>query len=412
MFGQKSLSPVEPSVKGNDFITPVNIKPLSLEQVMRRRALSISKPVKNLIVFTGSGFDGLSAAFFHESTSRRSEIFSMESIERVLPQIICDSKKDKAELLHELSQTKRKVGLITDSPLELPGFVNTSKGNLIESLVTFDVLFSGGRNNLDKYFPGWKKTIFEKSGIFIENKKDLIRSVEKSEGKKALYGVFSPSYFPFGHEYSTLLPSMSELIEAGTNQLLRHEDGFVLLINFTAVERARLKCDYFEMFKQMKKQEELLHMLNTFVSGRKDSLLVVVAKPENGFWKFADNFKLKQLLALKKSITYLVEEMIAKPAEAIKILKNSGYQISIDEAEVKKLSEWKSLEELEQLISGQLNKSLGLVFEPCKSCSFQSGMTVFARGANSNVFDGLSSFKGFVEKIRRLISNNGKKKSK
>lgn len=292
--GQQTL-PAEPRSDGSGFITPVNVKPLTLEELVRKRGFLVDKPAKNIIIFYGSGFTGETGAMFREIRKKRHEIDKMESMQLVLPEI---SNKQPCINLEELIEKSGKaVGLVSDNDFHFAAsnhfFAFTTAGLFQKADISFSLT---DESDSEKQLSIVKK-FCNRTIEFASDRKDLDRLFSgKAEKITGCFKRNDPQKFTPADKAQ---PYFDELVTAAISRLAVQKNGFVLLVDASCAIEARNEQDFKRMFAHLQIQEKVMHQINYFVSGNDNTLFLVVDKYADGYYKFGENFDIGRLKADK-----------------------------------------------------------------------------------------------------------------
>jgi alkaline phosphatase len=401
-FSQNGGLPVVGDLQPGDVITPFNAEPVPIDTALKNRGHFFEKPSRNLIIFLGSGISDESAALYRSISNKRSFISQMETLEVVLSSWPSLFSKKRIGLFEQFAKSGKSLGLVTDTCLELPSFLFPSTKTQSADLKAFDMVFTGGA-----------KSLKDKDKDWLQNLKDMGFSVSQSFtelnqlfSKKApkIFGVFGDEFMPTLDGREGEIPAFSELMAASLSRLSSRKEGFILIINFKAVERARSLSDFSTMIDQIQRQERLLSNLSSYVAGRTDTTLMVIAKPENGHWQVDEKvFSTDRLKGEVLSVRQTVSEMLQNPEAAEVLFKKVGFKESFSTSEVKKLCEWKCRDELEKLVADKINSQVGLRFLVEFENGYQKGFYSFVSGAGSEMFHGVSDFENFSKQVERII---------
>ncbi|MGM0598207.1 MAG: alkaline phosphatase [Candidatus Rifleibacteriota bacterium] len=294
--GQQTL-PAKQGGDGSSFITPVNIKPLTLDELIRKRGFLIDKPPKNIIIFYGSGFTGEAGAMFREIKKKKHEIDRMESMQLVLPEI---RKKQLCLNLGEIiEQSGKALGLVSDNDFNFAASNHFLEFKTADLFKEADISFSlTDESDKEKQLNIVKK-FCNRTIEFASDRKDLDRlfsgKAEKITGcfKRNDPGKFTPA--------DEAQPFFDELVTAAISRLAVEKNGFVLLVDAGCATKSRNKQDFAQMFAHLRIQEKVMHQINYFVSGNDNTLFLVIDKYSDGYYKFSENFDVSRFEADKKN---------------------------------------------------------------------------------------------------------------
>ncbi len=401
-FSQNGGLPVAGDITPGDVITPFNAKPVPIDLALKRRAHFFEKSSRNLILFLGAGIADESAALYHLVNDKRRAAALMESSEIVLSSWPCIFGNKKNGLFDQFKASGKSLGLVTDTCLELPSFLYPDIEPKRADIGAFDIVFTGGTKRLEEKDKAWKDNI-EKMGFSVSQSFSELNHHFSRKAKK-IFGAFGELNMPTLDGREGEIPAFSELMAASLSRLSSNKEGFILIINFKGVERARNSSDFATMIDQIKRQERLLSNLLSYVTGRNDTTLMVVAKPENGHWQIDKKiFSPEKLRGEIVSVRQVVSDMLQKPDNAEELFKKIGFKESFSTSEIKKLCEWKCKDELEKLIADKINSQIGLRYLVEFENGYQKGFHSFISGAGSAMFHGISDFESFSNKVERII---------
>ena len=339
--------PVEQSGDKSGFITPVNIKPLTLEELIRKRGFLVDKPAKNIIIFYGSGFTGEAGAMFREIRKKRHEIDKMESMQLILPDI--KESQPCLNLSDFIDKSDKALGLVSDNDFSFNAanhfmefktaelfkkaeisFTLTNEGDkekqlsIVKNFCNRTIEFASDRQDLDRLFSGKAEKI---TGCFKRNDPQKFTPADKAQ------------------------PFFDELVTAAISRLALKKEGFVLLVDASCAIEARNNKDFNRMFAHLQIQEKVMHQINYFVSGNDNTLFIAVDKYADGFYKFSNTF------------------------------------------------------EADKFKSGVLNsdKETGLNFIVREAEKIQPGFIVFSRGKCAELLNGMVPYRNFLKRIKIIV---------
>lgn len=393
----QQISPDKPS--DSELITPVNAQPLSIETVTRRRGLMVDTPAKNIIIFTTTGFSGASAAFGDACTGRKRDDLRWQGIQQIYPIWADPHKSGSNNLIRALSRIGKKLGLVSDFDFYLSGLVEGNEASATAELSNFSVALSFS----DQQDSEKRATILEKAGS--ENHAALdYAGLEKLFTRKSqhIIGCFA---MPVEGQ-----PGFAELVSSVVSRMALAPEGFCLVVNFSETGRARDAGKFTRMVECLKIRESVLQQLETFVAGRKDTLMLVIDEPENGSWKAGEAFSTDAFISSLRKIPAAVKEIVAGGSDPEKILNTHFSGTSFDISAVNELAASGQAEKLTTLIEAAVSVNNQLQFTACSGNNATTGHTVLAQGLNADLFFGISSFSEFYKRLELAIGLNAGEK--
>lgn len=401
---QQSL-PINPPIPiVRDLITPVNIKPLTIDDMARKRGLSNENPAKNVIILFGSGFVRETASIFRAIPLRKPEINEMENIQLVLPTICQLQEKPQIDLISFLTGDGRSAGIVSDTEFACSSacdFLRMKPAELFDrvkmALTLADFVSEEQRAKLVKDFAG-------KNIEFASSRRDLDRlftgNAEKIIGCFKRNSVVTESLQDFSQPY------FDELVTASLSRLSVEPNGFILLIGAKGAAKARENGRFSDMVDHLRVQEKVLHQINYFVSGRKDTLVIVVEDSNAGFYKLGTKFKLKEFAKAASELNQLARQLIAEPKDLEKVQIKIPYLSIIDSNLLSKMIAKKDIQGLSSSLQKALAEYFTLSFVETDKQPGQSGFTLFSRGVGAEVLGGLVTYNDFIRRISLITGIN------
>lgn len=397
VYGQQTLTP-EP-LKQTDLITQMNIKPLDLEEFARKRGLSAGNPARNIVIVFASGLVDETAALFRATNPRRIQLEEMESFELVMPRFKEASSSRHLDLIDFLTGDGRAVGIVSDSDFCCSAacdFISIGSQQLFErarmALTLSKAMLENDRNELVKKFSG-------KNIEFAQNRKGLDRLFSAKAEK--IVGVFFDN-MPFEPKDMSQ-PFFDELVAACLSRLSVEENGFVLLVGSKAAEKAAAEGRFADLIQYLRIQEKVLHQINYFVSGRKDTLVLLVQDTGKTRLKFSESFRLYEFLDLVGRIKEISHEIILGKTAIDSLPAKYSFIAEQDLEKIKAFVADNNLYELHNLLQSSLAKRFQVETSIEDSAVTNPGFAVFARGHGAELFAGMVSFEEFIDRLA-LIS--------
>lgn len=387
---QQSFEVVAPDKTG--LITPVNIKPMDLDEFARRRGLNIENPVRNIVILTGFGMIEDAATIFRAFWKKRMQIGEMENFAFILPRFSEENLSETVKLADFLTGNGRAVGLVSDSD-----FRCSSACEFIS--IKSDMLFNRARMALtlsnykteeerDKIVRDFSRRNIE----YASDRKDLDRLFSAKAEK--ITGIFRANHFSGMEDHSQ--PRFDELVTACLSRLTIEKNGFVLLIGAGAAEDAAREGRYVDMLENLQYQEKVLHQINYFVSGRKDTLVLLMQESGRVQMIFNDDFVLSEFLA---DVQIILNAFKAKDLHEYffgQKHEKSNLIASVDLVKLKELIAAKDNQAISTYLQEKLADAYKLETRVSEFTQRLPGFALFSRGNLAEVFRGLSTYDEFL----------------
>ncbi len=393
----QQLNPPPP--ESSELITPVNASPLSIETVARRRGLLVETPARNLIVFCTSGFAGASASFREAFTSTRGDGIRWQGFQLVFPVWADRQKGIRNSLIGSMSQVGRRLSLLSDNDFRIPGVLDGADNYFAPDLESFSLAIS----------------LSEKTDATART--ELVKAATQSQstavdfnGLEKLFTSKSPKIVACLHNDPAAKPGFPELVSAALSRISLAPEGFCTLINLSAVAENRRKNHFVDMLDAMRIRENVLKQLETFVIGRKDTLLLVLDEPERGYWQTGDTFSPAAFVDALKKLRAITPELVKAGSDAKKLLTENfaDFEMSIDE--IATTAQTGNTGKVAELIEEAVNRKFAITFTPFPAEGTCAGYTILAQGQNADLFFGISSFPEFFRRIELALGLNASSK--
>ncbi len=393
----QQLNPPPP--ESSELITPVNASPLSIETVARRRGLLVETPARNLIVFCTSGFAGASASFREAFTSTRGDGIRWQGFQLVFPVWADRQKGIRNSLIGSMSQVGRRLSLLSDNDFRIPGVLDGADNYFAPDLESFSLAIS----------------LSEKTDATART--ELVKAATQSQstavdfnGLEKLFTSKSPKIVACLHNDPAAKPGFPELVSAALSRISLAPEGFCTLINLSAVAENRRKNHFVDMLDAMRIRENVLKQLETFVIGRKDTLLLVLDEPERGYWQTGDTFSPAAFVDALKKLRAITPELVKAGSDAKKLLTENfaDFEMSIDE--IATTTQTGNTGKVAELIEEAVNRKFAITFTPFPAEGTCAGYTILAQGQNADLFFGISSFPEFFRRIELALGLNASSK--
>lgn len=388
-----SQSGIGQPVESGDLITPVNAVPLSIEDVSRRRGIVTGTPARNLIIFSCSGLSGVSAAVFDACAQRRRDHLQWQGFQLVYPARSAVKKAVSMDIIKAMSLKGKQLGLVSDNDFSVSGLVYglgiTSEANLQQFNIALS--FSDHQSDQDR-----KGIIDRAKGGEVAAALDF-KSLEaffRDKTSRFAGSFYSPVFRqPLNKHRSD--PWMPELVSSLAGRLVMRPEGFCLVINYSGVADARRHGQFSRMIEHMKFQEVIMQQLSVFAAGRTDTLFIVADEPENGYWKMDEAFNMEGFAGDLRLIPDISAEILKSPANAGSAMRqlNPGIEDGLQGWDGK--NEADLIARLDKIVAEKHN----IEFVSADKNGFNSGLTILAKGPNSQIFFGISSFAEFYRRL-------------
>ncbi len=386
-----------------DLITPVNVKPLSIDAVSRRRGIVTSEPARNLIVFSCSGFSGASAAFLEKFSRRRRDPAQWQGFQLVFPPWVSGVSPEDVNIVRSLTEQGKRVGLISDVDFMAPPFVYGYSKPQTARLEDFHLALTfSSEKSKDKRAEAFlapalagMPVAYDFAGLeeFFRNKTNRF------------FGSFYSSANSLPMMKKREEPWMPELVSSLVGRMALYPEGFCLIINYSGVSEARKNMQFCRMLEHMKVQESILQQLSAFVNGRKDTLLLVVDEPENGMWQVKSTFSLESFVDDLSKINEAADFCL-KAVEDRKGTLAEIINVEIAKEELEKAVAKGDRAAIFTMLEEAVNQKHEISFVSSGDSGFNAGLTVLAQGCNADVFFGIGSFSQFFSRIKAAFGNN------
>ncbi|GAB4279190.1 MAG: hypothetical protein Kow0029_22970 [Candidatus Rifleibacteriota bacterium] len=393
---------VAPTLPGDaGLITPVNIKPLPIDEVARKKGISDENPARNIIILFGSGFVKETAAFYRKSSRKKPEISHMENSLIVLPTICMEKERKTVDLVGFLTGDGRSAGIVSDCDFELSSacdFLAIDNPSLLER-VKYAMTLTNATEKEKK-----AEIVHSFAGKIIEfasDRNDLDRLFTKKAEK--IIGCFSCKRAENENAYDLSQPYLDELVTASLSRLSVEKNGFILLVAIKGIAKARAENRFGDMMYNLRLQEKVLHQINHFVSGRKDTLVLVVEDVDSGYYELGSDLDAGSFAMDAAGIDTILKNVSAGNAAYRDYSSKFRYFAKVDEKKFNELAEKKDYEKLSDLLQKGLTDFYPIKYHLTKEKPGQSGFVLFSRGLGSDILEGLISYEEFIRRLS-LIS--------
>lgn len=389
VFAQQ-LDPVKPD--SNELITPVNAQPLSIETMARRRGLVVDAPARNLIIFCTSGFTGASAAFRDAYTSSGRDAIRWQGFQLIFPAWADRQKGTRNSLIQAISQFGKHLAMVSDHNFILPGMMQGIDELKMPDLSAFSMAVSFS----EKPEVAERAQLMQNTGTASQTTTDLT-------GLERLFTSRSPRITACLPQSDSAKPGFAEIVSAIVSRSAMAPEGFCAIVNLSAVARHRKANNFSRMLESMRLRESLLKQLETFTSGRKDTLLIVIDEPENGHWKVGEQFAAADFVDALKKLPGLYAGLETPNANIEDVLKSFGSEYEFPVNEIGEAVSAGRHDQAHNLIEQAVNRRFDLSFSHFDYEGGCSGQTVLAQGQNADLFFGISSFPEFFRRLSLAI---------
>ncbi len=383
-----------------ELITPVNLQPLDLEELARKKGLSSESPARNIVILSGFGLIEDAAAIFRSTGIKKPQIDEMENFALVLPRFIGANEHSQVVRLADLLVGNgRAVGLVSDSNFKCASaceFMKIQTEKLFERS-RMALTLGNFKNEEDR--DETVKRFCRRNIEYARNRKDLNRLFSAKADK--IVGAFDRNLNLVKEDQTQ--PFFDELVTACLSRLSVAENGFVLLIGAGAAEQAAVEGRYFDMIEHLRIQEKVLHQINYFVSGRKDTLVLLIQDSGKMRWEYGKDFNLSSFVTDLKLL-----ENAMKSDDIYKHLfeiahKDSLLLKNVDATRIKELVGAGDKLALYNYLQDCLKRGYDSSAQFSGSETRLPGFAVFSRGLGSELFRGMVTFEDFVNYLS-LIS--------
>ena len=393
----QQLNPPPP--ESSELITPVNASPLSIETVARRRGLLVETPARNLIIFCTSGFAGASASFREAFTSTRGDGTRWHGFQLVFPAWADRQKGTRNSLTGSMSRVGRRLGLVSDNDFRVPGVLDGSDNYFAPDLEGFSLAIS----------------LSDKTNA--AERAELVKAATQSQstavdfnGLEKLFTGKSPKIVACLHNDPAAKPGFPELVSATLSRISLAPEGFCTVVNLSAVAENRRKNQFMGMLDAMRVRENVLKQLESFVIGRKDTLLLVLDEPERGYWQTGDTFSPTAFVDALKKLRVVTPELIKGDADVKKLLAENFADFELPVDEIAATAKTGNVSKVAELIEEAVNRRFAITFTPFPAEGTCAGYTILAQGQNADLFFGISSFPEFFRRIEVALGLNSSSK--
>ncbi|HOI89769.1 MAG TPA: hypothetical protein PLK28_04570 [Candidatus Rifleibacterium sp.] len=388
-----------PAPESSELITPVNASPLSIETVARRRGLLVETPARNLIVFCTSGFAGASASFREAFTSAHRDGIRWQGFQLVFPAWADRQKGIRNSLLSSMSQVGRRLGLVSDSDFRVPGVLDGADNYFAPDLEGFSLAIS-----LSDKTDAAARTELVKAAT--QNQSTAI----DFNGLEKLFTSKSPKIAACLHNDPAAKPGFPELVSAALSRISLAPEGFCTLVNLSAVAENRQKNQFVGMLDAMRVRENVLKQLETFVAGRKDTLLLVLDEPERGYWQVGNTFSPAAFVDALKKLRAIMPELGKTGADVKKLLTENFSDFELPVEEIVTTAQTGNNGKVIDLVEEAVSRRFAITFTPFPAEGTCAGYTILAQGQNADLFFGISSFPEFFRRIELALGLNSSSK--
>lgn len=389
----QQLNPPPP--ESSELITPVNASPLSIETVARRRGLLVDTPARNLIIFCTSGFSGASASFREAFTSTRGDGIRWQGFQLVFPAWADRQKGTHNSLLGSMSQVGRRLGLVSDNDFRVPGVLDGADNYFAPDLEVFSLAIA-----LSDKTEAAARTELVKAATQNQSTAVDLNGLEK------LFTSKSPKIVACLHNDPAAKPGFPELVSAALSRISLAPEGFCTMVNLSAVAENRQKNQFVGMLDAMRVRENILKQLESFVAGRKDTLLLVLDEPERGYWQAGGNFSPAAFVDALKKLRKVMPELVKSGADVKKLLAENFADFEMPSDEIVTAAQTGNTERVVGLIEEAVNRKFAITFTPFPAEGTCAGYTILAQGQNADLFFGISSFPEFFRRIELALGLN------
>ncbi|MFZ5952364.1 MAG: alkaline phosphatase [Candidatus Rifleibacteriota bacterium] len=393
VFAQQNVT--VPTPGQTDLITPLNIKPLSLEEFARRRGLTGENPARNIVILFGFGLADDAANLFRETRPKRLQVSEMENFEMVLPRFIASETLQQVNLVDFLTGDGRSVGIVSDQDFCCSAACEILKieaGELFArarmALTLGDFSGSEERDALVRKFSG-------RNLEYAANRKDLDRMFSAKAEK--IVGAFRRNVRHLPEDGTQ--PFVDELVTAGLSRLSVEENGFVLLVGCKAAEKAAVEGRFVDMLEHLRTQEKVLHQINYFVSGRKDTLVLLIQDSNRIRLNFGERFNLNKFLFDAGSAVELTQSLVANQVDSSTLLASFSFSASVDVSALKESADKKDAAMVFEILQKSIREFYQIETIVDKNGHMFPGFFAFSRGHGSDIFGGMVDFSEFINRL-------------
>lgn len=380
----------------SELITPVNLQPLSIETVAAQRGIISATPARNVVVFSGSAFTGGTAALFSAIRSRRQKKMLVDGCQIVGPVWASMASAGHKNIVDYFSRIGKRMGLVSDKDFEISGFVQGKSAATVADVEKFFMAISFS----DKRLQGQREEVVKSAYGDPSMAAYSLSALEKkfSGQTQRIVGCFNHKQ-ELEAAAKHRQARMPELVSMALSRLSVHPEGFALFVEFDEVATARAARDYCRMFTAMETQQQILNQIDSFLSGRSDTLLLIIDAPKAGSWRVAEDFVLKGWSDDYCKATTVITEIQKTDDSPEKLIQQHFGTIELEAAAFKKLLASGDTHGATCMIRSAITTKWGLDYNADKKRGEPSSFIVMARGHNSAIFNGISSFDDFYQRL-------------
>ncbi|HQB84335.1 MAG TPA: hypothetical protein PLR50_12610, partial [Candidatus Rifleibacterium sp.] len=156
--------------------------------------------------------------------------------------------------------------------------------------------------------------------------------------------------------------------------------------------------------------ENVLKQLETFVAGRKDTLLLVLDEPERGYWQVGNTFSPAAFVDALKKLRAIMPELGKTGADVKKLLTENFSDFELPVEEIVTTAQTGNNGKVIDLVEEAVSRRFAITFTPFPAEGTCAGYTILAQGQNADLFFGISSFPEFFRRIELALGLNSSSK--
>lgn len=450
------ITPSKPPA--NDLITPVDSKPITLDEALQRRLKVIGRPARNVILCIA---DGLSASslrltrdvlvgrqgkldtdrfpvvgrvigFAADSTVNDSAAAATTLATGKLGlfnKIGVDAAGNPLITIMDLARNKGlKTGIISDTrlthatPAAFAGHVSdrSEEGKLAEQMVFsgIDLLMSGGRAYFQSSDQGGKQpkgrnllADAQQQGYrVLQSRQDLVQAL--SDKSEKVLGLFADSYLPFSFEADCKsTPDLPEMTATALTLLSASKKGFLLMVEAGQIDALLHAHDAAEVVEQIREMDATIRVLQEFVRSHPDTLLVMLPDHPTGGLFMTGQFREDTFRQSAVSTKMLAQRIGENPSSLAAELKKSYPALTFSAEELATLKPEKKDEEFELRLGDLVWGKLGIGFMDTQTQMTRSETSghgcddqfLHAMGAHQTLFQGVMNLTDVPKRIAAAL---------
>ncbi len=450
------VTPAKPPA--NDLITPVDSKPITLDEALQRRLKVLARPARNAILLIADGLGAPALRLSRDAIVGRQgklETDRFPIVGRVIGfaadstvndsaaaastlatgkiglfnKVSVDAAGNQLITIMDLARNKgMKTGIISDTrlthatPAAFAGHVNhrDEEAKLAEQIVFsgIDLLMSGGRAWFQSVEQGGKQPkgrnlladVQQQGYRVVQSRQDLVQALTDKVEK--VFAVFSDSFMPFTFEPDCKsTPDLPEMTASALKILSAHPKGFLLMVEAGQIDALSHAHDAAELVEQIREMDATVRVLQEFVRTHPDTLLVMVPDHSTGGLHMTERFQEDTFRKSAVSTKMLARRIAADPASLADELKKSYPSLTFSDAEIASLKLVPAGEEFEMRLGDLVWGKLGISFldtgkslhEMATNGHGCEDMFLHAMGTHQTLFQGVMNLSDIPRRIAAAL---------